>query len=630
MKRLALLLFLVPALAQGLVLPFEGPRGYQLAQAFALGLQAPPPTLPALLLPEPPWRQGYELVGGLYTKAGAALAREITGADWVLLGREEERGLRVFLAKGEGVEEGLFPTPGLAWLWLQGKGLAPRYSPLPEPLLPEERLRALAQGEDPDPLHRSALDLKEGRGSGLLEGLLPGRLLLLWQGRPPAAYEALDLLAQGKKEEALRAAEGLEKGGLLDRLTAHLLYRALEDGRWKGSARALAEAYPYLAFAWEEVSFAAFEEGRGEEAREALLKALKLRPDHWLYWTNLGWAHYLTGDLPRAILASERAVRLAPNATAYYNLGLFRAIYGDFLGAKAAYDRALRLDEGEDVEAALKDLEEREEPLALFFRAYLSERAGLEAKALYRAFLEAHPRHPAAPLAQRALKRLEGDGVALTLLRLVLIPGDRDARPFRAGEAIFPEVRLEGSPFLPKGELRVALLAPEGPAAEEAKPLGFPPLTTALVETGPAVTPKAPGRYTLEVRYGPARASLPLEVGPPSLARKLYALGLLPKDLSGRDLLTPEEALGERGEVLLLERTAEALREAAPLATSERLRSPLKGGPFAGKSVQELLREATPELARAFYEKVVEAPELLGDQDAVNAFVNWVLESVTP
>jgi hypothetical protein len=65
MKRLALLLFLVPALAQGLVLPFEGPRGYQLAQAFALGLQAPPPTLLARLLPEPPWRQGYGLVGPL-------------------------------------------------------------------------------------------------------------------------------------------------------------------------------------------------------------------------------------------------------------------------------------------------------------------------------------------------------------------------------------------------------------------------------------------------------------------------------------------------------------------------------------------------------------------------------------
>ena len=136
------------ALGQGLVLPFEGPKGYGLAQAFAQGLKAPPPTLLALLLPDLPWRGSYELAGGLYTKAGARLARAATGADWVLLGREEEGGLRLILAREGGSEERLFKTPELAWLWLQGKGLAPRLSPLPTPGLPEERLRALAQGED--------------------------------------------------------------------------------------------------------------------------------------------------------------------------------------------------------------------------------------------------------------------------------------------------------------------------------------------------------------------------------------------------------------------------------------------------------------------------------------------------
>ncbi len=127
----------------------------------------------------------------------------------------------------------------------------------------------------------------------------------------------------------------MEGGDVLERTAAHLVLRALEDERWKASARKLAKAFPELPLAWEEVSFAAFAEGKGEEAREALLKALRLRPEAWLYWTNLGWAYYLTGDLPRALLASERAVGLNPNATAYYNLGLFRAIYGDYLGAKA-------------------------------------------------------------------------------------------------------------------------------------------------------------------------------------------------------------------------------------------------------------------------------------------------------
>ncbi|GGM97910.1 hypothetical protein GCM10007092_09510 [Thermus composti] len=625
MKRLWVGLFLLGlALGQGLVLPFEGPQGYTLAQAFAQGLKAPPPTLLALLLPDLPWRGSYELAGGLYTKAGARLAQAATGADWVLLGREEAGGLRLFLARKGGVKEGLFPTPELGWLWLQGEGLAPRFSPLPTPSLPEERLRALAQGEDPDPLHRSALDLKEGRGSGLLEGLLPQRLLLLWQGRLPRAYEAFRLLAEGKREEALALAEAMGEGDVLERTAAHLVYRILEDERWKASARRLAEAFPELPLAWEEVSFAAFQEGKGEEAKEALLKALALRPDSWLYWTNLGWAYHLTGDLPRAIRASERAVALEPNATAYYNLGLFRAIYGDFLGAKAAYDRALRLDQGEDYPEALKDLEEREEPLALFFRAYLSERVGLPAKPLYEAFLKAHPRHPAAFAARRALAR-EAEAPKLSLRKLTLIPGDMDARPFRAGEAIFPEVALERRPYLPKATLTTRLYREGTLLAQEEKPLAFPPLTVALSEVAPPVIPEAPGRYLLEVAYGETALRVELEVGPPSLARKLYALGLEAKDLSGRPLLTPKEALGENGETLLLQRTRHALQEAAPLATAGSLGKPLEKGPYAGKSVREILQAPPEEAVRAFFQAVLEDPALLGENDVVNAFVNWLL-----
>ncbi|WP_018111757.1 hypothetical protein [Thermus igniterrae] len=627
MKRAsALFLLLGLALAQGLVVPFEGPQGFRLAQAFAEGLKAPPPPLLALLLPDLPWRDSYDLVGGLYTPAGARLALSATGADWVLLGRQEEGGLRLFLARKGGVKGGLFASPALAWLWLQGEGLAPRFRPLPEPKASEEALRALAQGESPDPLHQSALDLKEGRGAGLLEGILPRRLLLLWQGELPPAYRLFALLSQGRREEALALAATLQEGDLLERTASHLVYRALEDPRWQASARALARAFPELPLAWEEVSFAAFAEGKGEEAKEALQKALALRPDHWLYWTNLGWALYLTGDLPRALLASKRAVALRPNATAYYNLGLFRAIYGDFLGAKAAYDRALRLDEGEEFREALKDLKERQEPLTRFFQAYLAERAGLPAAEGYRAFLEAHPKHPAAPMARRALTRLDQGEVRLALLRLSLIPGDLDARPFRAQEAVFPEVRLEGVPYLPQGALETRLWREGNLVAQEKKPLGFPPLTAGLEAVAPAVSLPEPGRYTLEVRYGQAQALLPLEVGPPSLARRLYALGLEAKDLSDRPLLTPKEALGEKGEELLLERTRQALKEAAPLATAPRLTAPLTKGLYRGKSVRELLQNPTLEMVQTFFQAVLEAPELLAENDVVNALVNWLLQ----
>lgn len=622
-KLLWLLLLLAPGLAQGLVLPLDGPQGFTLAQRFALGLGAPPPSLAALLLPNPPWTGGYEATGGLYTKGGALLAREITGADWLLLGRQEAGGLRLFLARPGGVREAFLASPEAAWLWLQTQGLARPHTPLPQPTLSEARLRALAQGEEPDALHRAGLDLLEGRGPGALKGLLPERLIRLWQGEYPPAYQALRLLSQGEKEKALAQVEGLLRGQALDRAGAVVLLRSLEDPRWRQAARLLAEAAPDLALAWEWVSYAAFEENRGAEARDALLRAIRLRPEYGLYWTNLGWAYYLTGDLPRAELATLRALSLEPNATAYYNLGLFSAIRGDYLGAFAAYGRALRLDAGEEFEEALKDLEGRPEPQALFYRAYLAERAGLPAEGLYRAFLQAAPRHPLAPRARRALD--EKAGARLRLLRLSLIPGDREARPFRVGEAIFPQVDLEGQPYLLRAPLRTRLLRGDQVVAQGEKPLGFPPLTVALQETAPAVTPKEEGRYTLAVAYGDQEVRIPLEVGPASLARQVYALGLEPKDLDGRPLLSPEELLGARGEELLLQRTQEALRQAFPLASGPELEKPLSKGPYRGQTPRNLLKEAPLEAVRAFYRAVLENPALLGEEDVVNAFVNWLL-----
>lgn len=77
--------------------------------------------------------------------------------------------------------------------------------------------------------------------------------------------------------------------------------------------------------------------------------------------------------------------------------------------------------------------------------------------------------------------------------RLTLVPGGPDARPFRAGEAIFPEVRLEGRPYLRQASLFTALYREGRKVAEEEKPVGFPPLTVALLEVAPPVVPEARG-----------------------------------------------------------------------------------------------------------------------------------------
>ncbi|KGQ22563.2 tetratricopeptide repeat protein [Thermus filiformis] len=633
MRALVLLFLLAPALAQGLVLPFQGPAGYRLAQGYAQALQTPPPTLAALLLPEPPWQGGYERAGGLYSRAGAALAREVTGAEFVLLGRTEP--LTLYLATPDGVYEGRFSNEAAAWLWLKARLNRHDLSPPPAPQGDEARLQALARGEEPDTLHQAALRLRQGEAVAL-EGL-PQRLLDLWRGfagkgELPGVYALYEALAQGQKEEALGLARRLAEGTVLEKLGALLVLRFLEDPSWKGLAWRLAEEAPYLPLAWEMASYAAFEEEDGARAKEALLQALRLSPDSALYWTNLGWAEYLLGQKARALSATQRALRLEPGVVALYNLGFLKALYGDHLGAKAAYDRALRLDEEGEVRMAVEDWAKHEKnaPQGLFWRAYLLERAGElgEAKALYQAFLQAQPQSPLAFLAQRALKRLEGARTELVLDRLALIPGDREARPFRVGEAVFPEVRLSGEPYLERAPLTTRLLK-DGQVVEKAEnPLDLPPLTAGAVATAPAVTPKEEGAYTLEVLYGSARLAVGLNVLKESLARRLYVLGLIPKDLSGQDLLSPQEMLGENGEALLLKRSVEALREAAPLAQSPQLTAPLASGPFPGKSVQELLRNADEALVLAFYRAVLEDPALLGEEgmDLVNAVVSWLLQ----
>ena len=58
-------------------------------------------------------------------------------------------------------------------------------------------------------------------------------------------------------------------------------------------------------------------------------------------------------------------------------------------------------------------------------------------------------------------------------------------------------MRLEGRPYLRQASLFTALYREGRKVAEEEKPVGFPPLTVALLEVAPPVVPEAPGRYRL-------------------------------------------------------------------------------------------------------------------------------------
>ncbi len=631
------------ALAQGLVLPFEGPQGASTARAVAQSLDAPPPTLAGLLLPEPPWQGGWRvLTPSLASPAGARLIWEATGADWVLTGRLTNGQIEVFLFDGEQSQSARFTNALLLERWAAQQLDHPARAVQPEPDL-EPVLQRILQGQLPPTLpaglaeEAALLEAARARNVDPLTGLLPEPMLAFWRGlRDPSAFpEAgigpvwrafLPLQNDDRPTALARAARLAESPRALDQSAALILFRGLGDDRWREVARSLTEVAPELVFGWEMRSFAAFDQDNGAEAREALERAVQLNPEEALYWTNLGWARYLTGDVTGAIRASVQAMRLEPNSTAAYNLGLFHALAGNHLDAQRFYLQALRLDDENEVEIARQDLEDAGRSDLLYYQGFLLERAGRVAEALeaYRAFLEAHPAHVLAPEARRAIARLGQVRREVRIQRLALQPDGVDARPFGAGEQIWPVVELVGEPALARGEVRTLLLK-DGQVVDEASfELNVPPITADWRGNASPVTPPEPGRYQLVVRYLDAEARLTLRVGPPNLARRLFALGLEVRGLDGTPLLTPAVALSPTGEARLLAAIAEELRRAAPRAREvARFNQILETGPFPGMTVAEVMEQATPETVRVFLEAVVQRPELLGDRDVVNAFAEW-------
>jgi tetratricopeptide (TPR) repeat protein len=644
---LLVVLFSASAWGKGVVLPFSGPNGHSIAQAVAGGLGVAPPSLAAILLPEMPWRGSYDLAAGsLGTAGGARLAREISEATWLLVGSVDQQGwVLVFLADARGLRGARFSRPELVLRWTAAQvgvragewRLKPAW---------ENDLARLAQGDLtvqnlplPLPFYQEAVALRDdGAASALLAEQLPRGLQEFWhqvrQNQLPPAYQAVLDFSEQRRAEALNAARTLAGGKVYERLTALLLLRGLQDQQWGAVARNLTEMAPEMPLAWEELSFVAFDQNDALLAKDALERAAALLPEKSLYWTNLGWAYYLLGDYARSVRASLRALRLEAQspeeyATAAYNLGLVRAIYGDYLGAMEAYDLALRVDEGQEFLAALKDLREAGRPGLEFWQGYLAERAGLseQARLHYQSFIISQPRSPLAARARRAAAQLEWAKIEISLQRLMLRAGDLEARPFAAGEAVFPQVRIEGFPHIAAGTLVTRLLDAQGRVLQSShKAVAVRPLTISTVQNGAAVRLPAEGAYTLEVVWGPASARLELTAGKPSLARQLYTVGIELRSLGGSPLLSAAQMLSPQGETLAIQLVQAALREAAPSAREiPHLSRKLTSGPYSGSSIAELMQKADEAVVRAFLTAVIDQPDLIGDEDVVSGFIAWLL-----
>lgn len=658
MRRLLIALgaFWGLGLAAGLVLPFDGPGGRALALALADRVGAPSPTIARLTLPETPWPQGWGyVVSDPSGPAGARLAYEATAADWVLVGRVTADGwLDAYLYGAAGLERARFSEPQLLADWLALKVEAPRRPLILEPQLDGPLSRLLdgdVEGAAPalaelTPRARTRLEAEIAAVKGLFAhgpdlaalGLPPG-VVDYWAHRndPEAiadaglgpVWKAFFPITRDDREAArTRALALLDSERALDLAGALLLLRALDDPAWTQAARRLTAAAPELTLGWEELSFAAFDEGDAETAVRALERALTLDPENDLYWTNLGWARYLQGDLPGAIAASLRAMRLAPNPTAAYNLGLFFALARDHERAFDRYLEALRLDDEGVTPMALEDLAKTHRTDLLYWQGFLLERTGRneEARQAYAGFLAEHPDHPLAPQAREALAALGTWETRLELLGFRLGPLDVGFE-VGTGEQVRPLLRAETTGYLPSAPVEVEVRSDAGVVAHTRDEVTLPPLTSDWTRELAPLTVAEPGRYRVVVRYAGQSVEAELRVRPGHLARRLLGQEVVPLGLGGTPLLTPGELAAPDGTDRLIAAVLEAVHAAAPNAERvERFAKPLPAGPFQGKSVAQVMATADADLVRRFLAAALEQPQLLLEQDAVNAFAAWLAE----
>jgi tetratricopeptide (TPR) repeat protein len=108
--------------------------------------------------------------------------------------------------------------------------------------------------------------------------------------------------------------------------------------------RAVVEAEPGKACAWNEIGKSLARRAFFEEAQEAFERSVQLADDP-VAWNNLGSLHLTRGQYGAARSAIQKAIALDPNfALAWYDLGAVDQAQLHYEGAVKNYKRAFELD----------------------------------------------------------------------------------------------------------------------------------------------------------------------------------------------------------------------------------------------------------------------------------------------
>lgn len=447
----------------------------------------------------------------------------------------------------------------------------------------------------------------------------------------------------GATAAAVRAA--LSSADAASLLVYSVLARVQEDTALEQAAlRRLSRVDPWNTWAFERLSFIAFDEDEALDAAQALAVAVTLEPDSDLYWTNLGWSQYLLGLLEASEQSSVRATLLAPQQfIAHYNLGLVRTVTGRLQSAIEAYDAALRHDPLVE-DAAIEDLQDAltRYPRAAdvhYSLAYLLEAAGERSAAAgyYRSFLARVQDGPFAARAAVRLEQLSGPAPELQLpMGISLFLGSQPvaAGELQAGDPLRPsfEVYTPGEVLPTVLNVTIELNDEDGSSVvSRSSDVTLPPDTVGFVIDGftlelPAEL--AAGAYLVSVTVTASEDRQVTSVLPVTVhahndpLRQVFGYGITLQSVETGGPLFDRSYLGRWPQTLAVLQNELNLAEAA----ADEVLPLISSGRFAGLSGGAAFSASTEADLRDFISYIAH-PDLQGSSFVfVDTYAQWVLE----
>lgn len=404
----------------------------------------------------------------------------------------------------------------------------------------------------------------------------------------------------------------------------------------------LKQLYADNPYSYQRASFIAFNEEDAVAAAENLAKALELRPESSLYWTNYGWAQYLLGDYEGSIASSLKATELEPNQLiAYYNLGLAYAVENDLEKSLFAYDIAIRLNPVvepaglADIEQAVQDFPENASLHFALGNLYELQGNNEGAGVAFERFIELAAETMNTSEAEQRLAQLGAAPAPFTILSETLYLSFAEQAialdAIHAGDRITPVFHLYTEGFeLPKEVIVSYQLA----AISLSQQINIPAnVVDYRINSIPIDIPRdiPAGEYQLEIRVSSSdtrssEASLTLNLKEKtSLVRQLVARGIILRNL---ETWQPYYSLQHIDNAIIDEtiipRLLQELRDTAHVA-DESLPA-IGSGKFAAMSGAEVFEQSTAKDIRHFLHFAATTTGEGIDIAFVEAYAQWVIE----